>query len=227
MRRISISEPAVYLRPTWSSIGRCVRNLYGCQSAAGWRDALFRCRPSSGARSVSANGARFAGVRPHAERPNERRTTTRTASAPASEPRERAGRGASAQALSRRQSREARRRPASWRRWWSGSGRQAGVPRHPSAGRCSATSVPAEAAVVTDAGRQGVRVCFQRSLGRSRGGRTRAIAPVFAQHVRAQKAHPHRLRASTRTSAARTALRRGRLLCAALGAPRRPHAAAT
>ena len=46
----------------------------------------MRCGPSSDARSVSANGARFAGVRPHAERPNERRTTTRTASAAASEP---------------------------------------------------------------------------------------------------------------------------------------------
>ena len=45
----------------------------------------MRCGSSSGARSVSANAAVFPGVRPHAERPNERRTTTRTACARASE----------------------------------------------------------------------------------------------------------------------------------------------
>ena len=51
----------------------------------------LRCGSSSGGRSVSANVAGLPSVRQHAERPNERRTTTRTACAEASEPREQAG----------------------------------------------------------------------------------------------------------------------------------------
>jgi len=141
-----------------------------------WRDALLRCGSSSGARSVSANSARFAAVRPHAERPNERRTTTRTASARASEPREPSRDHGSRHTRTRACEPFAGGEPG-LRRRWTGVGR-AQTARWIRRRRGMFAVVRAEAVVVGDAVRLAVRVCFQRSFGRSRAGERAPSAGV-------------------------------------------------
>ena len=120
---------------------------------------------------------RFAGVRPHAERPNERRTTTRTASAQASEPRE------PVRTEPRANAERGARQPSPEASLSVGSDERMPASRAPSArwrrDAREPLTVRAEAVGVRDAERQAVRVCFQRSLGRSRAGE-RADPPAFA-----------------------------------------------